>query len=303
MSAFFVTVFFHNLFLLKNSVKRNVAQSGERWKQRAAVQLRTFLIRQGFPTFQKKEGEKMNSFISWVGGKRLLRKKIIEQFPEEYGRYIEVFGGAGWVLFGKEERGMEVYNDVNSSLVNLYRCVKYHPEALQKELDGIMMSREIFFDCIQDTRGLTDIQRAARFFVAIKASYATTLDSFAVRPKNLKAAADFLEIASNRLKKVVIENVDFAQLLRTYDRDDALFYLDPPYYNAENYYQGFKKEDHQRLKESVSQIKGKFLLSYNDCENIREMYKEYKIIEVERQDNITTKRGSRRYKELIIKNY
>lgn len=164
MSAFFVTVFFHNLFLFKNSVKRNVAQSGERWKQRAAVQVRTFLIRQGFPTFQKKEGEKMNSFISWVGGKRLLRKKIIEQFPEEYGRYIEVFGGAGWVLFGKEERGMEVYNDVNSSLVNLYRCVKYHPEALQKELDGIMMSREIFFDCIQDTRGLTDIQRAARFF-------------------------------------------------------------------------------------------------------------------------------------------
>lgn len=129
------------------------------------------------------------------------------------------------------------------------------------------------------------------------------MDSFAVRPKNLKAAADFLEIASNRLKKVVIENVDFAQLLKTYDRDDALFYLDPPYYNAENYYQGFKKEDHQRLKESVSQIKGKFLLSYNDCENIREMYKEYKIIEVERQDNITTKRGSRRYKELIIKNY
>ena len=83
-------------------MKRNVAQSGERWKQRAAVQLRTFLIRQGFPTFQKRKVKKMNSFISWVGGKRLLRKKIIEQFPEEYGRYIEVFGGDGWVFLGKE---------------------------------------------------------------------------------------------------------------------------------------------------------------------------------------------------------
>ena len=131
----------------------------------------------------------MNSFISWVGGKRLLRKKIIEQFPEEYGRYIEVFGGAGWVLFGKEERGMEVYNDVNSSLVNLYRCVKYHPEALQKELDGIMMSREIFFDCIQDTRGLTDIQRAARFFVAIKASYATNIGFFCSKTEEFESSS------------------------------------------------------------------------------------------------------------------
>ena len=49
----------------------------------------------------------MNSFISWIGGKKLLRKKILEQFPEDYDRYIEVFGGAGWVLFGKEKKGME----------------------------------------------------------------------------------------------------------------------------------------------------------------------------------------------------
>lgn len=33
----------------------------------------------------------MNSFISWIGGKRLLKKKIIEQFPKEFDRYIEVF--------------------------------------------------------------------------------------------------------------------------------------------------------------------------------------------------------------------
>ena len=44
----------------------------------------------------------MNSFISWIGGKKLLRKHILELFPEEYSRYIEVFGGAGWVLFGDE---------------------------------------------------------------------------------------------------------------------------------------------------------------------------------------------------------
>ena len=69
----------------------------------------------------------MNSFIGWIGGKKLLRKEIIARFPEEYGRYVEVFGGAGWVLFGLDPKPgrMEVYNDANSDLVNLFRCVKY----------------------------------------------------------------------------------------------------------------------------------------------------------------------------------
>ncbi|OYP53089.1 DNA methylase, partial [Lachnotalea glycerini] len=74
----------------------------------------------------------MNSYISWIGGKKSLRKKILEQFPnsEEYDRYIEVFGGAGWILFSKERHAaMEVFNDINGELINLYRCIKYHCEA------------------------------------------------------------------------------------------------------------------------------------------------------------------------------
>ena len=86
----------------------------------------------------------MNSFIAWIGGKKLLRKAIMERFPEDgYTRYIEVFGGAGWVLFGKEPgKKLEVFNDVNSDLINLYRCIKYHREALQKELEWLGISRE-----------------------------------------------------------------------------------------------------------------------------------------------------------------
>ena len=71
----------------------------------------------------------MESFIGWIGGKRMRRKAILERFPtDEVGRYIEVFGGAAWVLFAKEKKAnqLEVYNDINSNLVNLFRCVKYH---------------------------------------------------------------------------------------------------------------------------------------------------------------------------------
>lgn len=246
----------------------------------------------------------MNSFISWIGGKKLLRKKIIEQFPEEYDRYIEVFGGAGWVLFGKEKKGMEVYNDINSQLVNLYRCVKYHPKELQKELDGILMSRELFFDAIQQIRGLTDIQRAARFYIAIKESFGASLDSFGVSKKNMCKAVEFLEMASGRLNNVVIENLDFEHLIKTYDRPKALFYLDPPYYQAEKYYPDrFNPEDHNRLKTTLDKIQGKFILSYNDCKEIRELYCEYNILETDRLDNLAVKNSTKRYKELIIKNY
>lgn len=68
----------------------------------------------------------MNSFIGWIGGKRQLRKEIIARFPADgVGRYIEVFGGAGWVLFGKDKvpNQLEVYNDINGSLVNLFQGV------------------------------------------------------------------------------------------------------------------------------------------------------------------------------------
>ena len=67
----------------------------------------------------------MNSFMSWIGGKKALRDEIVVRFPAHYSRYIEVFGGGGWVLFHKAPgKDFEVYNDFNANLVNLYRCVR-----------------------------------------------------------------------------------------------------------------------------------------------------------------------------------
>lgn len=250
----------------------------------------------------------MNSFISWIGGKKLLRKKILEQFPDpdSFKRYIEVFGGAGWVLFSRDKHAaMEVFNDANGELINLYRIVKHHPEALQKELEWLLMSREQFFDELnRNTRGMTDIQRAARFFCLIKESFGADCKSFGVRTRDMQKAVDYLKDVSDRLNRVVIENQDFERLIKTYDRPEALFYLDPPYYEAEKYYPDrFNPEDHKRLRECLGGIKGKFVLSYNDCPRIRDLYEGYTLVEVERADNLVTKSGSRKYKELIIKNF
>ena len=76
----------------------------------------------------------VNSFFPWIGGKKQMREIILERFPVEYGRYVEVFGGAAWILFGKEPEPFEVYNDLNSDLTNMFRVVKEKPLAFLKEL-------------------------------------------------------------------------------------------------------------------------------------------------------------------------
>lgn len=251
----------------------------------------------------------MDSFISWIGGKKLLRKKILETFPEQgtFHSYIEVFGGAGWILFSSEKHAkMEVYNDRNGNLVNLFRCVKYHPQELQRELEFILMSREQFFDAKDqmETRGLTDIQRAARFYILIKESFGSEMRTFGVRPKDMANAIEYISEVSKRLRMVVIENQDFERILKTYDKQESFFYLDPPYYQTEKYYkEKFLPEDHIRLKKKLKELKGKFLLSYNDCPYIRELYKEYEILEVDRAHNLLQGNEKPRYKELVIKNY
>lgn len=248
----------------------------------------------------------MNSFICWIGGKKLLRKSIIENFPVGGGtdRYIEVFGGAGWVLFGKEPHKLEVFNDIDGELINLYRCIKYHPEALQKELEYMLVSRELFYENRdKNLKGLTDIQRAARYFYIIKVSFGADKDSFGCNKRNMINAVEYLSKVTERLKNVVIENEDFADLIKVYDRPKALFYCDPPYYKTEKYYTAteFKEEQHVQLRNVLSNIKGKFILTYNDCDYVRELYKDCNIKEIERLHNL---RGDgSRYKELLITNY
>ena len=77
---------------------------------------------------------KMNSLISWVGGKKSIRDLIYARFPQSYGRYIEVFGGGGWVLFGKKPDKFEVYNDFNNNLSNMFAVVRDQPLAFIQEL-------------------------------------------------------------------------------------------------------------------------------------------------------------------------
>lgn len=231
----------------------------------------------------------------------MLAKRILAEFPDEFERYIEVFGGGGSILFSMLKHApIEVYNDANGNLVNLFRCIKYHPEELKKEIQYYLNSREMFC-CIQDRLncpGFTDIQRAAMFYVAVKTSFGADTDSFGCSVKTLDTSC--FDKISDRLKRVVVEHKDFEQLIKQYDRNNAFFYCDPPYHTTEKHYsEKFTEEDHYRLNTVLKALKGRFILSYNDDEFIRELYKGYSIISVERQNNLS----NGKFKEVIIKNY
>ena len=246
-----------------------------------------------------------NSPIPRVGGKRLLRKAICERFPtaDRFDRYIEVFGGAAWVLLYKEKHAqMEVYNDGDGELVNLMRCIKYHSGELQREISGFYNSREMFLDALEQLhcRGFTDIQRAARYFIRMQISYGSMGEHFGCNKRPLQKSTEYLSTVSERFSSVVIENKNYDNLIKVYDRPKAFFYLDPPYYGAEKKYDVFfTKEDHLNLKQHLSSIKGLFLLSYNDDPFIRELYRDFNIEPIQRSNNLST--GN--YNELLISNY
>ncbi len=283
----------------------------------------------------------MKPFVPWMGGKMLLAPDIIQRFPAEYEKYIEVFGGGASVLFAKLPESFEVYNDFNSDLVNLFQVVKDKPLAF---LDALMVfplnSRQEFMELLDIIKGKIpkpdfteeelqlaekvldqesylevkeilheraenrDVQRAVDFFKLIRLSYGSQGRSFACKPVNLKNIQQTISRCSQRLCGVIIENKDFEDLIKQYDRPESFFYLDPPYYKAERRYAVKFKKDHERLRDTLKNVKGKWLLSYNDCPEIRELYKDYHIVELKRTLYLVNRyKTDVEYGELLISNY
>jgi len=260
----------------------------------------------------QEEGMKINSFMSWVGGKKALRDEILMRFPKEYTRYIEVFGGGGWVLFHKPPgNDFEVYNDFNPNLVNLYRCVRGKTKELEEKLTFTLNSRLDFeyMKSILKTPGkMGDVKRAAYFYQIIRQSYASGCDTYGGQPRSMWKNFPLIWAATERLQSVVVENKDFEKLIRQYDREESFFYCDPPYFATEDYYDGggFGQDDHARLANCLCGMNGKFLLSYNDCPEIRELYDRPGICmeSIERLSNIAQRyEGGQMYAELLIANY
>ena len=254
----------------------------------------------------------MNSFLAYMGGKSLLSRKIVSIIPK-HNCYCEVFAGAAWILFKKEESDVEIINDINTDLVTLYRVVKLHLEEFIRYLKWILVARDEFERFrSENPEALTDIQRAVRFYYLLKSGFAARIESpswaiVATRPPrlNLLRIEEELSAVHLRLSRVYIENRPYKTIITRFDKPDTFFYIDPPYYGFEDYYGPgiFNREDFTMLKELLSNLNGKFIMSINDTEEIRTLFKDFKIEEV--ATSYTAGGADKRKKvlELIIRNY
>ena len=254
----------------------------------------------------------MKSFLAYMGGKSLLVKKIVMMMPE-HNCYCEVFAGAAWLLFKKEESEVEIINDINTDLVTLYRVIKHHLEEFVRYLKWILVARDEFTRFkAENPATLTDIQRAVRFYYLLKTGYASRIHnpSFSIattsQPRfNLLRVEEELSAVHLRLARVYVENRPYEDVIARFDKPGTFFYLDPPYYGCEDYYGPgiFSPEDFLKLREILTGVKGKFILSINDVEEIRRLFKDFYIETVETAYTACGAHKKKRVTELLIGNY
>lgn len=246
----------------------------------------------------------------YIGGKRNLSKRLVERIAAVPHRlYVEPFVGMGGVFFRRTSRPRaEVINDISSDVATLFRLLQRHYQQFLDVLKWQIASRAEFERLIAtDPSTLTDLERAARFLYLQRLAFGgkVTGRNFGVDHGqgarfDLTKLVPMLEEVHERLAGVVIERLPYAQLFVRYDRPDALFYLDPPYWGCEGDYGAgvFSAADFDRLRGILERIKGRFIMSINDTPEIRAIFDGLAMEPVELSYRISGKATPAR--ELII---
>lgn len=262
----------------------------------------------------------LNSPIKWVGGKSRLRKAIVEMLPS-HTCYVEPFAGAAWVLFAKPPSDVEVLNDIDQELISFFRVVKEKPEQLVESFEWELVARAEFERLAQlDPTQLTDIQRAHRFYYLIMAGWGGELNYPRFQTSitdgghgnrligALKTLKERLQPIHDRLRTVIIENLDWRECIDRYDRPGTVMYVDPPYPdNGCNYAHNMRDwNDHCLLADKLKAIKCKWILSSYDTSQVHKMYDGYFITPVQSSSGMRVKKNSTRRvmnKEVLISNF
>lgn len=201
---------------------------------------------------------------------------LLPLFPD-HSCYVEPFAGAAALYFMKRPSEVEVLNDINGELVNLYRVVKHHLEEFVRQFKWALSSRQVY-QWQQETvpATLTDIQRAARFFYLQKLAFGARVESQSFGtattsgPRlNLLRLEEDLSAAHLRLADTYIENLPWHECIARYDRPHTLFYCDPPYWQTEGYGVAFPIEEYARMAALARSVQGTMIISVNDHPDMR----------------------------------
>jgi DNA adenine methylase len=251
--------------------------------------------------------------IPWIGGKRRLAKNLLPLVAQhQHTCYVEPFCGAAALFFMRPDKvKTEVLNDISGDLVNLYRVVQHHLDEFVRQFRWALSSRQIY-DWAQmaqpDT--LTDIQKAARFFLLQKLGFGGKVESrsfgtatTAPSRLNLLRIEEDLSEVHLRLNGVFVEHIEWARCVQKYDRAHTLFFMDPPYWGTEGYGVPFGLDQYDAMAELLRTMAGRAIVTVNDVPEMRAAFAGLTMERVAITYTVGEAKNRKPSGELIIRNW
>lgn len=273
----------------------------------------------------------VSPFLKWVGGKRQLIPEIKRLMPKLNSRttYIEPFIGGGAVFF-ELQRKTAIINDYNEELINVYNVIKNNSNELIEILETYPNEEDFFYDIrnadrLEEYNDWDDIRKASRIIYLNKTCYNglyrvnnsgefnTPFGKYKnpniVNKPIIKAVSEYLN--NNNIE---ILSGDYKQVSNFINNKNTFIYLDPPYHpisetsNFTGYVKGGWDENMQldlrNFCNELNDLGVNFMVSNSSSEYIKEIYKGYKITNVQAKRNINSVANLRGdVNEFIITNY
>lgn len=211
--------------------------------------------------------------LDYYGGKWKHAGKIIAEFSE-HKTFVDVFCGAASITLRKPRSKNEIINDINGEVVGFFKILRDHNSELKTLLEKTPYSRDEYLACREFSDN--EMEQARRSVVKAWFGIGDSLDNKTGFRVSLSQGGsttapwltyvDYLHTYANRLRGVIIENLDYTEILERYDKEDTLFYLDPPYSKElrskkHAYRFDWDLADHERLFAKIANLKGQFILS------------------------------------------
>lgn len=267
---------------------------------------------------------RMKTFYSRIGSKYLMALDIIKHIPY-HTTYVEPFFGSGGVFFAKRPSTIEIINDLDSELIDDYKAMLNAPKVNEENysidyfddiLKNVKKDKNAHNDCILKLQRFLDM-KTDKIDDSLVRRLLMRNGGFSSRPvnKNTKKISrpinPLLRIQRvdeyrNRMKDTKICCKDYKELIDEYDSEDTLFYLDPPYEESDKLYNKNSYVNLEEMRDILSNIKGKFMLSINGSDNTMKIFKDFNIVELELKTNARPQNpigGKKKRIELLVKNF
>jgi len=217
--------------------------------------------------FKSKDDTVARAAFGWPGGKSKSVAQILKHLPYRQ-IYCEPFGGSAAILLARKPSPLDVYNDRHGGVVAFYRCLR-DPQKYQQLVDWLELtihSREDFKD--SKTTWATehdDVIRAGKWYYMVSYSFGSLGRNFGrsvtgrgIISGKIRNKLKLFPFIHDRLRKVQIENQNWHECIEDYDQFDTVFYIDPPYVDANRgtFEHELDREAHRHLLDMIFRIKG-----------------------------------------------